>query len=169
MSCQRVRIHISALLDGTLDEESGRQVKSHLRECPECGRFYSEQAEIENLLREGLPDLEPPARIWTGIQARIRTNPTREPWWSAWVALFRIPKLRYALAVAILVVLVGSVALLRLTAPTQPDPQVLAAIQHYTLRTEGNPFMAGVTNHNPFFSVDVQNDANPFQGARSTQ
>ncbi|HEX3474684.1 MAG TPA: anti-sigma factor [Kofleriaceae bacterium] len=82
-TCDKTRPRLTAYLDGELADDHGSAVRGHLRECAAC----REVARDEAALRDGLhllPPVDPPASLWTGIQARLAAEEVadaRTPRW----------------------------------------------------------------------------------------
>lgn len=66
---------IEAYAFGTLDEGDYIQIERHLDTgCPECESRLREVAELSTRIAEDLPQLEPAARVKTGVLAKIRSG-----------------------------------------------------------------------------------------------
>jgi predicted anti-sigma-YlaC factor YlaD len=168
MNCEAWRTEIVALVDGSCEPREIPKVERHLGVCPACRSFYREQLELSALL--GAPELEatPPEHLWYRIESRLQPVRKEVGWaarWVGWLDLWRFPALRYA-AVSALVLIVASLFFLNLGESARSDPRVLAQLEAYDLRVEGNPFLARLgeprTPSNPFFTIEPTLH-NPFQ------
>lgn len=52
MKCERVRMRLSAYMDGELDTELGREIAGHLKQCRECQEELEELSGVDLLVRE---------------------------------------------------------------------------------------------------------------------
>jgi hypothetical protein len=70
MTCEQVRARMTAYLDGELEDERGSAVRGHLRACEACRQVATDEAALRDGLR-ALPPVDPPASLWSGVQARL--------------------------------------------------------------------------------------------------
>jgi len=70
VSCKDIRPQLTAYLDGEVDAERGSVIRGHLRGCEACRDVARDEAAIRDGLRD-LPPLDPPASLWSGVQARL--------------------------------------------------------------------------------------------------
>ena len=70
MKCAEMRRQITAYLDGELEDDRGSAVRGHLRTCDACRAAAEDEAKLRDGLR-ALPPLDPPASLWSGVQARL--------------------------------------------------------------------------------------------------
>jgi negative regulator of sigma E activity len=85
-TCDKIRPRLTAYLDGELADDHGSVVRGHLRECPDCRGIARDEAALRDGLR-ALEPLDPPARLWAGVQAQLA---------AAEVADARMPRWRRA-------------------------------------------------------------------------
>ena len=170
MNCWQARPAILALIDGSLSESDRERVASHLESCPACNTFRARQLELDELVRVGSTELEPPSRIWKRIEAQVKSPP--ETFWRQWPRRLAramhasplqgdyYPGLTQALAGVALVVF----SFLLLQVISEPDPHLLAEIDSYQMEVPANPFWPEPTAENPFLSA-FTSAGNPFQDA----
>jgi hypothetical protein len=120
-SCEDVRGRLDDFVDGELEEAAFQEVELHLASCAEC---RAQEAELRELLREAraLPhEIEPPAELWDGVAARIRSQEAPR--------VLAFPQARRRLLAPVLAaaaaVLLAVLASLRSTAPAPPAPVAL--------------------------------------------
>ena len=70
MSCDDIRPQLTAYLDGELADDRGSAIRGHLRGCAACRDAARDEAAIRDGLRD-LPPVDPPASLWSGVQARL--------------------------------------------------------------------------------------------------
>jgi anti-sigma factor RsiW len=87
MSCRDVDRLLTAFVDGELDPARASAVRGHTRTCERCAGLVAHELRV----RDGLGSLaaaEPPAEMWTGIQARLAeaeiADAARSRWWVWW-------------------------------------------------------------------------------------
>jgi len=111
MRCARVRKMINDDLDGVLAPEKKAALDSHLQSCPDCRDLGRDFAAIVEKARN-LTVLEPTSSAWASIAARVREAErekrvrARERKFT--VDVLRPAGLRYALAAALALVIIGS-------------------------------------------------------------
>lgn len=172
MNCEGWRLQIVATLDRSGDPKLASQLESHLENCPSCMAFYQEQSELTALFSSPRLELTPPEHLWYRIEDRLpKTVPAAGPDNSRLARLFgfwQLPALRYATA-GLLLLLAASASLLDLGNRARTDQVLLARLDAYQVRVEGNPFLAQPVKanaDNPFFSIETS-VGNPFQAKGS--
>lgn len=83
MTCDDLRVRLTAYLDGELEGDRASVVRGHLRECEACRQVASDEAVLRDELRL-LPPVDPPASLWAGVQARLaeaEVADARRPAW----------------------------------------------------------------------------------------
>jgi hypothetical protein len=85
MTCETVRPQLTAYLDGELEDERGSAVRGHLRGCVACRTAAEEEAALRDGLRS-LPPVDPPASLWSGVQARLAAAEIADAERPAWRA-----------------------------------------------------------------------------------
>jgi|GEM_PF-5932140 len=121
MGCGNAVERLEALVDGELGAREQAAVESHLASCPGCRRERTRALALRGALRE-LPNLDPPADLLERVraaaraedEARQRRGRSRRRAWPA-------------LAAAAVVLLAAGATLLRTTARSLPDPQLVRA------------------------------------------
>ena len=83
MTCDDVRPRLTAYLDGDLDPDRGTVVRGHLRTCAACRDVAEREAALRDGLR-ALPTLDPPAHLWSNIQAQLAAAEVEEAQRPAW-------------------------------------------------------------------------------------
>lgn len=153
MSCHDRRLDISAFVDGQLAAEKSEQIRQHLNSCTECRDFHSDLlAAHEVFERAGQLRLDPPAHLWTRIEARLREKEAAPTLGRRLAALLTAPRYGYATAVTMLVVSLFLVA----NRQDELARRSLAELDAYRLEVEGNPFFTQP-------EVPAQLGGNPFQ------
>ena len=110
MRCAKARKLINDDLDGLLTPEKKAALDSHLESCPDCRDFSRDFAAIVDKAKD-LPSLEPSASAWANIAAGVRQAergkriPVGER--KFWPAILRPAGLRYPLAAALALVIIG--------------------------------------------------------------
>jgi anti-sigma factor RsiW len=174
MNCEGWRIQIVALVDGSCEPRELPKVERHLNDCATCQSFYREQLEFSTLL--GSPEMEatPPEHLWFRIESRLQRQEAPTTWssrLSGWLDVWRFPALRYA-AISSSVLLLASLLFLSIGNSGGDNQRLLAQLDAYQLRVEGNPFLARLggapTPNNPFFSIEPTR-LNPFQAKGNQQ
>jgi anti-sigma factor RsiW len=109
VDCTRVQLKLSDFVDGRVDRDEVVAMEAHLACCDECRAAWTELREIDDLLRSEMAEVEPPADLWKGLEARLAGERAAEAWAgrSAWARLGQaLPRLRSAVVPAFVVVLV---------------------------------------------------------------
>lgn len=83
MKCESVREQLTAYLDGELTGDRGSAVRGHLRGCDACRDVATNEAALRDGLRS-LPPVDPPASLWTGVQARLAAAEVADAEKPAW-------------------------------------------------------------------------------------
>jgi len=101
MNCLEARRHWHLFHDSEGDAELHLQINSHLSQCKDCARWYSQQSAVEEAVTRTLcTGLEPTADMWRRIEQSIR--PSRAIANRGWV-LFGSTALALAAAVLVMV------------------------------------------------------------------
>jgi len=166
MNCSDWRLDISAFLDGNLELSRSDALEQHLVECVECSSFLAEQKELDLTFQTALPNLEPPTRIWQGIEARLVSQPKPRFW--DFSDLLRMPRLGYAGAALVVILMFG---LLIFDKPDSvgEEARYLAELEAFSIEVKGNPFLADVQTENPFMKLGKFGSGNPFQQLGGSQ
>jgi negative regulator of sigma E activity len=135
-TCDKIRPRLTAYLDGELADDHGSVVRGHLRECTACRQVSRDEAALRDGLRL-LPPVDPPASLWTGIQARLAAEEVadaRTPRWrraaARWMRWARarwtptMPQLAVASAVAAIAIAILSWRSHRVDEPVGPVVEV---------------------------------------------
>jgi len=160
MKCKNWKIQISAYLDGALDKADRQAVIQHIESCRECRIFHEKHLALSSLFSVRAEGKSPSPFIWNKIERRI-TSANRETSRPSLLDHFRLPRLAYGMASAML--LISLAALVQLRKPSVEDRQLLAEMDTYTMDVQGNPFLkkASIEIDNPFFRYET-GSANPF-------
>lgn len=110
MTCQDVRPHLTAYLDGELADDRGSAVRGHLRGCEACRTAAHHEAALRDGLR-ALPQLDAPFEMWAGVQRQLaaaEVADAEKPHWRHVVSRFAQAWFspRFAVASAALAVVV---------------------------------------------------------------
>ena len=101
MTCRDVQRWVTGYIDGELDERRSSALRGHLRSCRDCRSCVENEAAIRDEVSQ-LPPVEPPATLWSGIEAGIAAAESedagRSRLWMVW------PRLRSAALPAAVVV-----------------------------------------------------------------
>ena len=165
MTCQELRLHITALADESLEPELVTQVQDHLADCPSCTEFYYQQLQLAQWFKTGGVQLDPPREIWQAIESRIEEKV--KPKWAV-VHLLQVSGFRYALAGLAFLVLF-SVALLRTNQPGETRQRILSKLESYHLEVRGNPFWPVVRGKGTVLDFSGKPDGNPFDRGKSSE
>jgi anti-sigma factor RsiW len=130
VKCQDVQRALDAQLVGTLGREEARALDAHMATCPECQALVADarrlQAELRLIGTEG-----PSPRSWDRISDRLEADPEFQRAGAAAVqADRRTPRFDWrwvALAATLLVVIAGSLLVLRQSLNTVPPATVAVA------------------------------------------
>ncbi|AMY11516.1 putative transmembrane transcriptional regulator (anti-sigma factor) [Luteitalea pratensis] len=132
MKCQDIQQALDAQLVGTLGRADAEALDAHLATCPECEAMVADARRLQAELR--LIGVEGPSpRVWERVSARLEADPEFERAAAAAVdAAPRSSRIDWrwaALAATLLMVIAGSLLVLRrsLTTATPPAPAVAAA------------------------------------------
>ena len=144
-NCQHFRLQLSTLADQNLEPEHRTQVAKHLASCSDCLGFLQQELELVQLLGDEHFQLEPPPVIWSRIQDQVQGSEV--PRWR-WVLgqiqdALQVNELRYAFASLALLLMLSAV-FVDSGSKLGPGPQILAHLDVYTVKIEGNPFWAGI-------------------------
>lgn len=90
MNCEKVRIKLSAYMDGEVDAEHYREIAAHLEQCPDCRREREELGGVDMLIRR-LSRYDLPSGFANSVASRARDmaspGPGRHFFLRAWQAL----------------------------------------------------------------------------------
>lgn len=117
MRCEEVRTHLDDYVDGALDGTQRDALAAHLAECAACSEIEGSLRALLDEARALPSDVEPERDLWPGIAARLEgtvvefAGPRRRA--------RRLAVLPYAVAVAVVLALMTSVAVLRQGAPPE--------------------------------------------------
>ena len=137
MSCHDRRPDTSAFVDGQLGPEESAHLQQHLTSCSECRDFHTDLLAAHAVFeRARRVRLEPPAHIWTRIEARLREKEAAPTPAQRLAALLTVPRYGYATAFTMLVVSLFIVA----NRQDELARRSLAELDAYRLEVEGNPF-----------------------------
>lgn len=119
--CDEIKARLADHAVGSLEGRERAEMERHLQTCAAC------QRELRALQRTGallnaLPLEEPPPGMWDAVRREIEPAPAREPVRAPWWGLFRLPRLAYATAAAVVIV-----AAVVVFGPQQPLPITEAA------------------------------------------
>ncbi len=174
MNCEGWRIEIIACLDGSSDPKTVTRLRHHLDNCSSCLGFYREQSKLNALLGSPELELEPPQHVWYRIESRMGERQEISGLAAFLAGLSRfwtVPRLRYAVITALILV-VASLSLIEIQTNRAADQLLLARIDAYQLKVEGNPFLSGldraVPSENPFISLN-SSSSNPFKSKGNPQ
>ena len=158
MNCHQVRIHISALVDQSLDPELSTEVQQHLTSCPACTGVYREELELTRWLQTESLELEPSPKVWLRVRSRLDLETPAGTFDSGrLLQLFAVPYFRYATA-GLVILLWCSLALLYLGRSNDENQQLLARLESFSLSVEENPFLPQFDRQNPFHIPDGVTD-----------
>jgi anti-sigma factor RsiW len=113
MTCEDLRMFLSAYLDDELDATESLRLEKHLTGCLECRQAQEAQLALRSALRD--PDLyfQPSSgfanRIASALRQQAKKETRQESTWSDW---FRLPSLRWVPGVAALVLMITAGTLL---------------------------------------------------------
>lgn len=124
MNCDETRQHWHLFHDSEGDAELHLQINEHLRDCPECSRWFFQESRLEEAVTAKLREGEPTGELWKGIHDSLTV---RQPVASCKWVLFGLPAL-LAASLLLAVVLWPS-----LNAVAGPDLAGLSAQLHQRL------------------------------------
>jgi len=124
MKCEVYLELLEEYLDGELAAEEHGQLDAHLVACAECSASFAALTAEQEIFARYDRELEVPPFMWTRVAAHTvsESNVTKRGWLAT---LFRKPSLASAIAVSLIVGLVGVVYLVM--KPKTPDPSVATA------------------------------------------
>lgn len=104
MKCDEVERYLYAFLESQTSLKENLEIQEHLDTCPRCSREATIEREITWRLREDALWEDPPADLLEKIRQRVEAAAaTRRPWWGV-----PFTRLRYGVALALLLMVVGS-------------------------------------------------------------
>jgi hypothetical protein len=131
VTCEDTRPQLTAYLDGELEGDRGSAVRGHLRECEACRQVAGDEAALRDGLRS-LPPVDPPATLWSGVQARLaaaEVADSKKPAWRRAVARWLMPQQLAFAGVAFAALAVLVVWKSRRDEPAAPPPPPVAVQQ----------------------------------------
>jgi anti-sigma factor RsiW len=127
MKCEGCLELLEEYLDGELAAETHEQIDAHLMKCSECSASFATLTAEQQMFARYDRKLEVPPFMWTRVAAH--TTPERNVTKRGWLAtLFRKPSLASAIAVALIVGLIGVVYFL--TKHKTPEPNLAKTPTH---------------------------------------
>ena len=139
MNCEKFLPLLEEYFDGAADERASEEIRAHLRACPACARAYDGLEREQEIYRRFQQEIELPANLWAATQARLAAErapgPSQRPQrLSAWLAAaFAAPRLSPALTAALVLLAVGSTALVMRYAQTRAtDPPRMEQAQSHS-------------------------------------
>jgi predicted anti-sigma-YlaC factor YlaD len=167
MKCKNWKTQISAYQDGALNEADSSEVRRHLASCQECGRYSEELQELSSLVCNRVEGKSPSPFLWSKIERKI-TAVEAEKSGVPFLDHFRLPRLAYGIASAMILICLAT--LLQLRGPSAEEKQLLAELDAYTIAVHGNPFLdqTSLDNDNPFFRFE-SGSVNPFKNNIRTE
>lgn len=110
---------------GTMSAHARRRFELNLKENPALRRALAEWEKLLTPLALALPEIEPPARVWQAVEARLRGNSRERPgFWNS-MAFWRFSSIASGvLALALLVI----VAIPRQDAPVEPAGRMVVVM-----------------------------------------
>lgn len=110
---------------GTMSARARRRLEAKLRENPALRRAVSDWEAKLVPMANTLPEMEPPARVWQAIQARLHHAQARAPGWFANLAFWRFSSLAAGLmALGLIVVLMQPY----FEAPVEPEGRMVVVM-----------------------------------------
>jgi hypothetical protein len=83
VTCDDVRVKLTAYLDGELVGDRGSAIRGHLRGCATCRHMAGDEAALRDGLRD-LPPIDPPSSLWAGIQKQLAAEEVADADRPAW-------------------------------------------------------------------------------------
>ena len=127
MKCEVCLELLEEFLDGELTADEREQIDAHLIACSECSESFATLSAEQEIFARYDREVDVPPFMWTRIAAHTvaERNVTKRGWL---VTLFRKPSLASAIAMSLLVVLMGVVYLL--TKHKSPEPTIANKPSH---------------------------------------
>jgi len=127
MKCEVCLELLEEFLDGELTADEREQIDAHLIACSECSESFATLNAEQEIFARYDREVDVPPFMWTRIAAHTvaERNVTKRGWL---VTLFRKPSLASAIAMSLLVVLMGVVYLL--TRHKSPEPTIANKPSH---------------------------------------
>ncbi len=146
MKCNKVKILLSAYVDGEVTEKEKQTVEAHLDICETCKTTMAEFSRLHTLY-QGMEIQEAPPGFRQRVTQRIETTPRFVFSWLPW----RLPRLVYVLSFSLLVLLSGVIIALHvIKPPTETWQQMSLDVDVYA---EDILFDQAVFSMNRIFSV----------------
>ena len=82
MNCQDIEILIQKAIDNNLSEAGQEILRTHLSGCPDCAKLYQEYVELDQTLKQTLPDVTVPNDLTELVMASVnglKVVPLRTP------------------------------------------------------------------------------------------
>ena len=127
MKCEVCLEFLEEYLDGELAAETNEQIDAHLVACSECSTSFAALTVEQEIFARYDREVEVSPFLWTRIAAHTvsESNVAKRGWLAT---IFRKPSLASAIAISLIVGLIGIAYLL--TKHTAPDPTVATAPSH---------------------------------------
>ena len=77
IKCRDVERLSQLYIDGRLSPEQTFALRRHLSQCPRCAALYQQTVQLDRLLSEYMPAVEPPAGFVDDVMAALPANPPR--------------------------------------------------------------------------------------------
>ena len=128
MRCRDIEALCSSYVDGDLEERRASALRGHLRICADCRRRVEDEAAVCAAASD-LGQLDPPANLWSNIEARLAEKEIADArrsrsWW--WWQRLRPQALPIAVGAVAVVALVVWSQQRRAPQPAQSAPAVVA-------------------------------------------
>lgn len=99
MDCSKVYLRLSEYVDGQVEAAAAAEIRAHLDACLDCRAVHEELQVLQRDLEDAFPEIEPPATLWEGLEARMQAEdaasaPSEASFWDRF--LRGAPFLRYA-------------------------------------------------------------------------
>ena len=101
-NCNKFSVLITRYIDDELDASGKNEVKTHLRDCPECNETYAAEAQVKKLVRERLPIVKAPANLRSRIRRNLIRDGNRPGFWQLVHSLFLYRPMTASFAMALI-------------------------------------------------------------------
>lgn len=118
LTCERLVESLDDYLEGHADAATRVALEAHLEGCPTCPALVADVRAIRRAAR-ALGPIEPPAQVWTRLQARVAVDAPASSWFAGY---FGWRTLQAAGAVAGLALVVSSLAWMGTRLAVAPPP-----------------------------------------------